>query len=207
MAQRVSRSALLRGGLGVAGAAILAACGAPVTSQQAPTTVPAKPTDAPEPAAGPTKPAAAPTATSAPAATKPAAAASGAPAPATGAASAGGSAEDEKLIAEAKKEGKVVWWTAHYEQAAAEVMRDAFRAKHQGIEVELLRQTAQVVYQRITQNLKSNVKEVDVFASTDESHYSALKKQNALATYAPAGLDVLPKDFQNIDPDHTYHIG
>ena len=45
--------------------------------------------------------------------------------------------EEQKLYAEAKKEGKVVWWTSHYQLSAAEAVRDAFRAKYPGIEVEL----------------------------------------------------------------------
>src|SRR6266849_7356335 len=62
---------------------------------------------------------------------------------------AGESALDEAaLYAEAKKEGKVVWWTAHYQLSAAEDVRDAFVAKYPGIEVQFIRQNAQAVYQR-----------------------------------------------------------
>jgi iron(III) transport system substrate-binding protein len=120
---------------------------------------------------------------------------------------AAGSAEEEKLYGEAKKEGKVVWWTAHYALSAAEAVRNAFVAKYPGIEVEFIRQTAQVIYQRLTQNLKAKVKEVDVFASTDEAHYVALKSQRVLAPHTPLGISNLPKQFQNIDPDNTYHVG
>ncbi len=115
--------------------------------------------------------------------------------------------EEEKLHAEARKEGKVVWWTAHYALSAAEAVRDAFKAKYPGIEVEFIRQTAQVVYQRLSQNLKAHIREVDVFASTDEAHYTTLKKQKVFAAYTPLGISNLPKAFQNIDPDHTYHVG
>src|SRR5262245_26782169 len=101
--------------------------------------------------------------------------------------------EEQKLYAEAKKEGKVVWWTSHYQLSAAEAVRDAFKAKYPGIDVEFIRQTAQVVYQRLSQNLKAGVKELDVFASTDESHYLKLKSQNALAQYTPLGVSNLPK--------------
>ncbi len=59
-----------------------------------------------------------------------------------GALTAPGSALDEAaLYAEAKKEGKVVWWTAHYQLSAAEAVRDAFVAKYPGIEVQFIRQT------------------------------------------------------------------
>jgi iron(III) transport system substrate-binding protein len=117
------------------------------------------------------------------------------------------STDQEKLLAEARKEGKVVWWTAHYALSAAEAVRDAFIAKYPGIQVEFIRQTAQVIYQRLAQNLKVRIREVDVFASTDEAHYLTLKNQGALAAYTPAGISNIPKAFQDIDPDRTYHLG
>ncbi len=115
--------------------------------------------------------------------------------------------EDGKLYASARKEGKVVWWTAHYALSAAEAVRNEFIAKYPGIEVEFIRQTAQVIYQRLAQNLEAGVREVDVFASTDEAHYLTLKGQGAFAAYTPAGITHLPKLFQDIDADHTYHVG
>jgi iron(III) transport system substrate-binding protein len=114
---------------------------------------------------------------------------------------------EEKLYAEAKKEGKVVWWTSHYAQSAAEAVRDAFVAKYPLIEVQFIRQTAQVIYQRLAEDLKAGLKDVDVFCSSDESHYRILKKQNVLALYTPSGIGRIRKSFQDIDPDHTYHTG
>src|SRR5215471_13834282 len=73
-----------------------------------------------------------------------------------------------KLYAAAKKEGSVTWWTAHYEQSAAETMAAAFKKKYPGVDVTLLRQTAQVLYTRLQNDLKAGQTECDVFASTDE---------------------------------------
>jgi iron(III) transport system substrate-binding protein len=116
-------------------------------------------------------------------------------------------ADVSKLYDAAKKEGKVVWWTGHYTQAAAEKCAGAFKAKYPGIDVELLRQTGQVLFQRLTQDLKSNVHQVDVFASTDEAHMTILKKQNALAQFVPGDIDKIPKEYQHLDPDDTYQLG
>ncbi|MBV9409321.1 MAG: extracellular solute-binding protein [Candidatus Eremiobacteraeota bacterium] len=116
-------------------------------------------------------------------------------------------ADVSKLYAAAKKEGKVVWWTGHYTQAAAEKIATSFKAKYPGIDVDLLRQTGQVLFQRLTQDLKSNVHEVDVFASTDEAHMTILKKANALAQFVPADIDKIPKEYQHLDPDDTYQLG
>ncbi len=116
-------------------------------------------------------------------------------------------ADVSKLYDAAKKEGKVVWWTAHFAQEAAEKIRDAFKAKYPGIEVEFIRQTAQVIYQRLSQDLKAGIRELDVFASTDEAHYVELKKQNVLAEFQPADIDKLPAQFRNLDPDGSYQLG
>lgn len=116
-------------------------------------------------------------------------------------------ADVSKLYAAAKKEGTVVWWTAHYAQSAADRVRDAFKAKYPGIEVQFIRQTAQVVFQRLNQDLKSNIHELDVFASTDESHYVVLKKQNVLAQFVPADINKVPPALRHLDPDETYQIG
>ena len=126
---------------------------------------------------------------------------------AQGAPAAGLSPDEEKLYAEAKREGKVVWWTAHYAQSAADAVRDAFVARYPGIEVQFIRQTAQVVYQRLTQNLRAGVREVDVFASTDEAHYLTLKHDGVLAAYTPLGVNSLPSAYRSIDRDNTYHVG
>jgi iron(III) transport system substrate-binding protein len=116
-------------------------------------------------------------------------------------------ADVSKLYEAAKREGQVVWWTAHYAQDAAEAVRDAFKAKYPGIEVTFIRQTAQIIYQRLAQDLKAGIHEADVFASTDEAHYAALKQQNALAQFIPADIDKIPAQFRNIDPDGAYQLG
>jgi iron(III) transport system substrate-binding protein len=112
-----------------------------------------------------------------------------------------------KLYAAAKSEGTVTWWTAHYEQSAAEKMAAAFKAKYPGIEVNLLRQTAQVINTRLNQDLKAGSTECDVFCSTDEGHYPPLIKGGYLVQWTPPDLDLLPKQFQGLNPDHYYHLG
>lgn len=112
-----------------------------------------------------------------------------------------------KLYDNAKKDGSVTWWTAHYEQSAAEQMAAAFRTKYPGIEVSLLRQTAQVINTRLNQELKAGGTECDVFCSTDEGHYPPLIKGGFLDKYLPPDLDLLPKQFQELNPDHYYHLG
>jgi iron(III) transport system substrate-binding protein len=181
--------ALTSGGL----AAVLQACGAPAA---APTPVPAA------------KPTAAPAAPSASASAAPAGAPSAAPAakpsPSPAAAAAAGSPDLSGLYDAAKKEAKLVWWTGQFELAQAEAVIAAFKAKYPGIDVDLLRQTSQVIYQRTAQDFKAGANTVDVVGTADEANFTDLKKQGALAQYKPMGIEVLPAQYQNIDKDDTY---
>ena len=116
------------------------------------------------------------------------------------------SAEDA-LYAQARKEGTVVWWGAPYPQGTADAVRQAFVAKYPGVDVQFIRQTAEVVHQKLNQDLAAGVHEVDVICVSDEPGFAAWKKLNVLAPYVPLGIDVLPKAFRSIDPDQTYHVG
>src|ERR1700743_1798437 len=73
------------------------------------------------------------------------------------------------LIAAAKKEGKVVWYTA-IDLAVAEKIAGTFMAKFPGVEVRVERTGAERVFQRIGQEYASNVHAVDVVNSSDASH-------------------------------------
>lgn len=116
-------------------------------------------------------------------------------------------ADVSKLYAAAKKEGTVTWWVSSYEQSVAEIMAGAFKKKYPGVEVNLLRQTAQVLYTRLNQELKAGATDCDVFVTTDESQFPPLIKAGALTRYTPPDLGLLPAQFQNLNADHRYHLG
>src|SRR3954453_1417893 len=77
---------------------------------------------------------------------------------------------DQKLIDAAKKEGKVVWYTA-VDLPVAEKVGKAFEAKYPGITVRVERSGAERVFQRIGQEYASNIHAVDVVNSSDASHF------------------------------------
>src|SRR5262245_46450871 len=70
------------------------------------------------------------------------------------------------LIAAAKKEGKVVWYTS-VDVKVAEVVAQAFRAEYPGIDVDVERAGSERVLQRINQEYQSNIHNVDVVNSSD----------------------------------------
>ena len=109
-----------------------------------------------------------------------------------------------KLYAEAKKEGKLVWYTAQFELSQAQAIVAAFKQKYPGIDVDLTRLTSQKISQRFTQDFKNSAFTVDVVGTADEGNFVEFKKMNALAAYTPPDIAFLPKDYQSLDKDNTY---
>jgi iron(III) transport system substrate-binding protein len=91
---------------------------------------------------------------------------------------------DQKLIDAAKKEGKVVWYTA-VDLPVAEKVGKAFEAKYPGIAVRVERSGAERVFQRIGQEYASNIHAVDVVNSSDAAHFIVWKRDGILAPYVP----------------------
>src|SRR5258708_24058782 len=112
---------------------------------------------------------------------------------------------DMKALEEAaKKEGELTWYTAHYTSEGAEELGATF-TKMYGIKVNVVRTTAQVAYQRLTQDTKNNQANCDVFSSTDIGHYVQLKAQGKLEKYVPEATPTIAKPFQGLDPDGYFH--
>ena len=106
----------------------------------------------------------------------------------------------------AKKEGKVVWYISMFDVDTAEQVARGFEQKHPGIEVEVVRATAGVIYQRVLQETQVGVFANDVFSSTEEGHYANFKEKGLLEAYVPADAGHVIPRFQKIDPEHYYHV-
>src|ERR1700730_14106994 len=64
-------------------------------------------------------------------------------------------AHEKELYEAAKKEGgELTWYTAHSDDITAQTLGRSFEALYPGLKVNVLRTTAQVAYQRITQEIK-----------------------------------------------------
>jgi iron(III) transport system substrate-binding protein len=107
-----------------------------------------------------------------------------------------------QLIEAAKREGKVVWYTA-IDLAVAEKIAAAFKAKFPGVEVRVERTGAERVFQRIGQEYASNVHAVDVVNSSDASHLLTWKTQGLLLPYVPEDVAKYYKP-EHRDADGTY---
>src|SRR4051794_6134953 len=88
------------------------------------------------------------------------------------------------LIEAAKKEGKVVFYTA-MDLQFAERLGKSFEAKYQGITVRVERSGAERVFQRIGQEYGSNIHAVDVVNSSDAAHSIVWKRDGLLEAFVP----------------------
>src|SRR5438105_1072418 len=112
------------------------------------------------------------------------------------------SAITPELIAAAKKEGKVVWYTS-IDLAAAERIAKSFEAKFPGIPVRVERNGAERLFQRIGQEYSSNIHAVDVVNTSDAAHVLPWKRNGWLAPYVPEDV---ARHFpaEHKDPDGTF---
>src|SRR5215467_13103920 len=88
------------------------------------------------------------------------------------------------LVEAAKKEGKVVFYTAMDLQLGERFGR-TFEQKYPGIAVRVERSGAERVFQRIDQEYRSNIHAVDVVNTADQAHCIIWKRNGWLASYLP----------------------
>jgi iron(III) transport system substrate-binding protein len=118
------------------------------------------------------------------------------------AATAESTAISPAMIAAAKKEAMVTFYTA-MEILVAEKLGRAFEAKHPGIAVRVKRSGAERLFQRVGEEEEIHFYEVDVVCSTDASHFIRWKRDSLLAAYLPEDVT---KYFppEQVDADGMY---
>jgi iron(III) transport system substrate-binding protein len=104
------------------------------------------------------------------------------------------------LIAAAKKEGKCAFYTA-MDLAFAERLGKSFETKY-GIPVRVERSGAERIFTRIGQEYASNIHNVDVVNTADQSHCIVWKRNGWLQPYLPEDVAKY-YDKTYLDPDAT----
>src|SRR5215813_10391259 len=90
----------------------------------------------------------------------------------------------DALIAAAKKEGKLAFYTS-VELPVAERVAKAFEARFPGVSVRVERSGAERNFQRLQQEYASRIFACDVVQSSDAAHFIAWKREGLLASYLP----------------------
>jgi iron(III) transport system substrate-binding protein len=94
------------------------------------------------------------------------------------------SAITPELIAAAKKEGKLNYYTS-VDLPMAERIAKTFEAKFSGVEVRVQRTGAERLFQRLGQEYTSRIHTVDVANSSDAAHFIVWKRNGWLAPHVP----------------------
>ena len=112
---------------------------------------------------------------------------------------------EKELYEAAKKEGQLTWYIAHYTSETAERIGRTFTQKYPEVKVNVVRTTAQVAFQRLSQDIDAKVANCDVFATTDVGHCISLKKRGLLATFRPKGTEDFAPVFRDVDKEDQFH--
>src|SRR5258708_15424205 len=115
--------------------------------------------------------------------------------------------QEKSLYDAAKKEGKLTWYTAQFDQALATKIGNTFTQKYPGVQVNVIKATAQVAFHRLLQDIKAGQIQSDVYSTTDMSQFVYLKEKGELVKYMmPEAEKKIVPAFQNIDPEGYYHV-
>jgi len=107
-----------------------------------------------------------------------------------------------QLIEAAKKEGKLVWYSATDVQVAEKLAR-AFEARYPGVKVQVERSGAERLFQRINQEYGSKIYNVDVIETSDAVHFVHFKKEGWLQAAVPGDVGKhWAREYK--DPDGTF---
>jgi iron(III) transport system substrate-binding protein len=107
-----------------------------------------------------------------------------------------------ELIAAAKKEGKLSWYTS-VDLPLGEKVAKAFEAAYPGISMKVERSGAERIFQRIGQEYSSKIYVCDVVNSSDAAHLIIWKRASMLAPFLPEDVaQHYPKE--HWDPDGMY---
>jgi len=107
-----------------------------------------------------------------------------------------------ELIAAAKKEGKVTWYTS-VDLPLAERVGRAFETKYPGVSLKVERSGAERNFQRIGQEYASRIYNCDVVNSSDAAHLILWKREKLLAAYVPEDVAQFFAATHK-DPDGTF---
>src|SRR6185295_19920885 len=106
------------------------------------------------------------------------------------------------LLAAAKKEGKVVWYSA-MDLPVCTRLAKAFEAKYPDIAVQVERSGSERNFQRIAQEQASNIFAADLVDSADAAHFVVWKREGLLAPYVPEEVaQHFPAEY--CDPDGLF---
>lgn len=114
-------------------------------------------------------------------------------------------AHERQLYEAAKREGEITWYSGQYNAETSEAVGRAFGERFPGVRCNVVRSTSQVAFQRLSQDLRAQVGQCDVFSSTNSGHFTQLKREGRLMRFKPENAAEMLPSIQNVDPDGFFH--
>ena len=111
-----------------------------------------------------------------------------------------------ELYAKAKQEGELTWYSVYWPSDRSEKHGSIFTKAFPGVKVNVVRATAQVAYQRLSQDIQANAANCDVYSSTDMGQFVSLKERGLLLPFKMRSIVAIASRFHNVDPDDAYQI-
>jgi iron(III) transport system substrate-binding protein len=102
-------------------------------------------------------------------------------------------AQSADLLAAAKKEGEIVWYSSHQISEAIPVVAKAFAEKYPDLKLTVVGGTSTTVFQKFMQDVKMGAPRADVISTGTPGNFVDLKQKGMLAQYKP-------ENFSQIDP-------
>ncbi len=113
---------------------------------------------------------------------------------------------ERDLYEGAKHEGEVTWYSAQIQSEAAEAAGRAFTERYPGVNVNVMRSTSQVAFERLSEDLRARAVQGDIFSSTDYGHFLFLKREGYLQSFRPNNADGLLPALRDQDPHQMWQI-
>ena len=116
------------------------------------------------------------------------------------------SGQDKQLYEAAKKEGQLTWYSGILDQPLCVKVGDAFTQKYPGITVNPIKNSSQVAFQRLLQDIKAGAVQSDVFTTTDASHMTFLIGKDLLVRYTAANAAGMVPSLRSFDGGGYYQV-
>ena len=111
----------------------------------------------------------------------------------------------DALVAEAERDGSLTFYNGTFGDTVGQEMVGKFQARYPRVKVQLLRATAQVVYQRLLQDRQSGMRNCDVYSSSDISHFDQMTKQKRLLAWTPPNAAKIYPAFKQLYVEGQYY--
>ena len=102
-------------------------------------------------------------------------------------------------------EGSLTFYNGTFGDTIGQEMAGRFQAQYPRVKAQIVRSTAQVVYQRLLQDRASGMRNCDVFSSSDISHFDTLRKEKRLLDWTPGNASEIYPAFKELYVPGQYY--